>query len=61
MKSKNFNKQLSLNKSTISNLNGLEMQSVKGGFRSLIYNCTLDDTKASCHLENSDPCFSDNC
>ncbi len=60
MKKKNFNKKLSLNKETISNLNEEKMGKIKGGYPKTIdswdWRCKVPTTMTNVDC-NSDGCW----
>ena len=63
MKTRKFNKKLSLNKETISNLRADELMNVKGGWRT--GKCTMDpywcDTYTECGGETNGICTDSEC
>lgn len=48
MKSKNFNKKLELNKETVSNLNGGEMNELRGGIIATRWPMWCETNEAAC-------------
>jgi bacteriocin-like protein len=56
MKAKGFNKRLSLNKKTVSNLNKKEMQEVNGGCWTAGITCAFCNTIVSCRIEDCIVC-----
>jgi hypothetical protein len=57
MKSKKFDKRLAINKSTVANLNTVEMGDLKGGtLITVIGPICNDDTRFECYTENLSYC-----
>ncbi len=59
MKSKKFNKKLSLNKNTVSNLNGFSMSKVKGG--DVAPPTQVTHCEVSCFSKCLETCFDFTC
>jgi natural product precursor len=55
MKTKKFEKKLSLNKKTIADLDSKEMGAVKGGYKLTIPTCIITCTRLGT-ICNSNPC-----
>ncbi len=61
MKNKRLNKKLSINKNTISNLDGQQLGNAKGGAGTSAFNCTSEQPSCMTVCHNCSASCSDEC